>query len=111
MNKNFASASNIFFWESVEKWQEVLSLGGFEEKTRHESKDISTTEAVPFKDDAYESYWGERLGSARLLRVAKEKKASNRGRGRGRGRGSSQGVSRGCTRARGRAGGRGIGAN
>lgn len=93
---NFASASNIFFWESVEKWQEVLFLGGFEKKTRQGNKDVQKHEETPFKDDAYESYWEERLKSARLLRIAEESRTNSRGRGRACPRGRARGRVRGA---------------
>ena len=92
ISKNFVSPSNNFFWESVEKWQVVLSLGGFEEKKGDKSTSVQTTDAPPFKDEAYESYWGERLESSRRLRLSQEKKRNSKNRkrvpapGRGRGR-------------------------
>lgn len=87
VNKHFASPSNVFFWESVKKWQDVLSLGGFEERKKNEGTSVQKNDLLPFKDEAYEEYWGQRLETNRRLRASKEKKRSNRGCRRARGRG------------------------
>lgn len=81
-----------FFSASQLKNGKLCSLwGGFEEKKVNEGISVQTTDQAPFKDEAYENYWGERLESTRRLRLAEEKKRSNgrrrvpaRGRGRGR---------------------------
>jgi hypothetical protein len=85
IKEGFDSPSNNFFWEAVEQWQDILSIGGFE-KTAESSikKDFKDSS---FKDENYENYWGERL---KRDEKSKTKATSSRGgkaRGRGRGRG------------------------
>jgi uncharacterized protein (DUF2225 family) len=78
---NFMSASNNFFWEATTKWQDVLYLGGFDEvKLANKKEKEKVQEDTTFKDDNYESYWGERLKRDREMKEQNAKKRTTRKR-------------------------------
>jgi hypothetical protein len=49
--------NNIHFSDSFGKWQDILYLGGFEQQQENEGEE---EQKYGFKDDNYESYWGEK---------------------------------------------------
>jgi hypothetical protein len=78
---SFASASNNFFWEATTKWQDVLYLGGFDEKKLANKKGKGKArEDTSFKDENYEVYWGERLKRDRIKKERNAKKSTTKKR-------------------------------
>ena len=45
------------FWDALSEWQEILSLGGFEQNEGNADIELEEND---YKDDNYESYWGEK---------------------------------------------------
>ncbi|KAK4515237.1 uncharacterized protein ATC70_002847 [Mucor velutinosus] len=100
----FLSPSNTHFWEAVNKFQEILGMGGFEPESIKEREAMRAAELQDdtFKDDNYEAYWGERLERDKKQKAAakaKADRAANRGRGRG-GRGGGRSGGRGGNASR-----------
>jgi hypothetical protein len=83
----FESPSNNFFWEAVGQWQDILYMGGFDKDKAGSSNKKKKEIDNSFKDDNYETYWGERLKRDK----AKEQPSSRRGRGKGKGRSRGKG--------------------
>lgn len=93
LKPEFESPSNNFFWEAVDQYQDILSIGGFAKKP--ESSKKAEPKESSFKDDNYEAYWGERLkrdkaAKEKALKAAASGSRSRRGGKAGRGRGKGR---------------------
>jgi hypothetical protein len=55
---DFGLVSSTHFYEAIDKWQDILFMGGFEKKN---DEAPAIAEDDTFKDDNYEQNWGDRI--------------------------------------------------
>ncbi|KAI8388887.1 Asx homology domain-containing protein [Radiomyces spectabilis] len=74
ISPSFLKPARMAFWYAMEGWQEMLAAGNFmpiDPALCEEIKD----EDLPWKDDEFELYWGERLERDKKLKRKSAKKA------------------------------------